>query len=208
LLSKPTTLSGYGITDAYPLSGNPSGFITGINSAAVTTALGFTPVNPDGLNSQYIAGDGTKIAFPAEAGVNSQAGYGTGTAYSLTTTSAKVTMGTSSPEVTLPTAGTYMIISNLNLQYAGLTTVGAATANVKLRRTNNTAGDLTNATADFEGQIATLLTGPAGDIDIKGVLYTTSTAGDVIEMWGSRGNNITLGALNVSQAWIIAVRIY
>lgn len=28
LLSKPTTLSGYGITDAYPLTGNPSGFLT------------------------------------------------------------------------------------------------------------------------------------------------------------------------------------
>lgn len=28
LTSKPTTLSGYGITDAYPLSGNPSGFLT------------------------------------------------------------------------------------------------------------------------------------------------------------------------------------
>jgi hypothetical protein len=28
LTSKPTTLSGYGITDAYPLTGNPSGFLT------------------------------------------------------------------------------------------------------------------------------------------------------------------------------------
>lgn len=28
LTGKPTTLSGYGITDAYPLSGNPSGFLT------------------------------------------------------------------------------------------------------------------------------------------------------------------------------------
>jgi hypothetical protein len=28
LTGKPTTLSGYGITDAYPLTGNPSGFIT------------------------------------------------------------------------------------------------------------------------------------------------------------------------------------
>lgn len=28
LTSKPTTLAGYGITDAYPLTGNPSGFLT------------------------------------------------------------------------------------------------------------------------------------------------------------------------------------
>lgn len=44
LTSKPTTLSGYGITDAYPLSGNPSSFLTSITSGNVTTALGFTPV--------------------------------------------------------------------------------------------------------------------------------------------------------------------
>lgn len=37
LTSKPTTLAGYGITDAYPLSGNPSGFVTG----TPWTALGY-----------------------------------------------------------------------------------------------------------------------------------------------------------------------
>jgi len=30
LTGKPTTLGGYGITDAYPLSGNPSGFLTSV----------------------------------------------------------------------------------------------------------------------------------------------------------------------------------
>lgn len=44
LTGKPTTLSGYGITDAYPLSGNPSLFLISISSGNVTTALGFTPV--------------------------------------------------------------------------------------------------------------------------------------------------------------------
>lgn len=32
LTGKPTTLAGYGITDAYPLSGNPSGFVTSATS--------------------------------------------------------------------------------------------------------------------------------------------------------------------------------
>ena len=50
ITGKPTTLSGYGITDAYP-SSNPSGYITGINSGMVTTALGYTPVNPSALGS-------------------------------------------------------------------------------------------------------------------------------------------------------------
>jgi hypothetical protein len=45
ITGKPITLSGYGITDAYPLTSNPSGFLTGITSAQVTGALGFTPEN-------------------------------------------------------------------------------------------------------------------------------------------------------------------
>jgi hypothetical protein len=39
LTGKPTTLSGYGITDAYPLTGNPSGFLT---STPVSSVFGRT----------------------------------------------------------------------------------------------------------------------------------------------------------------------
>lgn len=141
-------------------------------------------------------------------GTDSRAGYGTGTPYSLTTSSTKITMGTTNPTVTLPSAGTYMIMSNLKLDYAGLTTVLASTSSFKLRRVNNTASDVPNATTTFTSTIATLLTGPAGDADMQGVLYTTNTSGDVIEMWGNRGANITVGNLNVSEAWIVAIRIY
>lgn len=52
---KPTTLAGYGITDAYPLSGNPSGFLTSINSGQITGALGYMPynaTNPSGYRTQ------------------------------------------------------------------------------------------------------------------------------------------------------------
>jgi hypothetical protein len=58
LSSKPTTLAGFGITDAYPLSGNPSGFLTGITSANVTSALGFTPYNSTNPNG-YITSTGS-----------------------------------------------------------------------------------------------------------------------------------------------------
>lgn len=55
ITSTPTTLAGYGITDAYPLTGNPSGFLTSISSGQVTAALGFTPynaTNPSGYVTQ------------------------------------------------------------------------------------------------------------------------------------------------------------
>ena len=38
ITSTPTTLSGYGITDAYPLSGNPSNFLTGNQSISINVA--------------------------------------------------------------------------------------------------------------------------------------------------------------------------
>jgi hypothetical protein len=40
LTSKPTTLAGYGIIDAYPLTGNPSGFLT-----SLTAGLLYVPLN-------------------------------------------------------------------------------------------------------------------------------------------------------------------
>lgn len=55
ILNKPTTRAGYGITDAYPLTGNPSNFLTSITSGQVTSALGFTPYsasNPSSFVSQ------------------------------------------------------------------------------------------------------------------------------------------------------------
>lgn len=62
LTGKPTTLSGYGITDAYPLTGNPSGFLTGITSGQITTALGFTPYNATNPSS-YITTAGARTAI-------------------------------------------------------------------------------------------------------------------------------------------------
>lgn len=48
-----------------------------LTSLDVTTALGYTPPNPNGTNSQYIAGDGSKITFPTiPAQFNPIQGYG------------------------------------------------------------------------------------------------------------------------------------
>lgn len=62
LTGAPTTLAGYAISDAYPLTGNPSAFLTSINSSAVTTALGFTPYNATNPSS-YIAVAGARTSI-------------------------------------------------------------------------------------------------------------------------------------------------
>jgi hypothetical protein len=48
-----------------------------LNPGDITTALGYTPPNPNGTNLQYIAGDGSKITFPTiPAQFNPIQGYG------------------------------------------------------------------------------------------------------------------------------------
>lgn len=88
----PTTRSGYGITDAYPLTGNPSGFITGITSGMVTTALGFTP----GTVTSVTAGTGLSGGTITTSGTISLPNIGTASSYSGVTTDAqgRVSAGT------------------------------------------------------------------------------------------------------------------
>lgn len=147
-----------------------------------------------------------KQTIPA-AGSNNIASYAAGTAYSLTTTSAKVTFGTTSPAVTINQAGTYMIYTNLKIEYAGLTTALNA-CNFKLRRTNNTAADLPNAATTYNVPVATLLTGTGGDVDIAVIIYTTANSTDQVELWANRQNGLTItGNINVTEASIVAIRL-
>lgn len=95
ITGKPATLSGYGITDAYPLSGNPSSFLTAITSGQVVAALGYTPAQQ--LFSSYQANvtqsgtsspTGTQLANSFAGGVTfAWARTGVGT-YTITASSA------------------------------------------------------------------------------------------------------------------------
>lgn len=40
-------------------------YLTSINSGLVVTALGYTPINPNGTSLQYFGGDGSLIIFPS-----------------------------------------------------------------------------------------------------------------------------------------------
>lgn len=167
-------------------------------------------------NGQVLKYNGTAWAPATDAtgsapGTDKAAVYSIGTPYNITTTPAKVDFtGASSvdPSVVIPAPGTYVIMSNVRIDYAGLTNVAANTVSVKLRRTNNTATDIANATGDFTVPPVTLLTSTGGDCDISTVFYTTTNSNDIIEIWASRSASISVGNIVAGNAWIVAYRIY
>lgn len=105
LTSKPTTLAGYGITDAYPLVGNPSAFIDAtallpyltIASASAT----YQPILVSGTNIKTIngssvlgAGDLTISGLPPQSGNNGKYLQTDGTNASWQDVSANVPINT------------------------------------------------------------------------------------------------------------------
>ena len=105
LTSKPTTLTGYGITDAYPLVGNPSAFIDAtallpyltIASASAT----YQPILVSGTNIKTIngssvlgAGDLTISGLPPQSGNNGKYLQTDGTNASWQNVSANVPINT------------------------------------------------------------------------------------------------------------------
>lgn len=195
ILHKPTINSGTVTSVGLSM---PSAF--SVSNSPITTS-GTLTVTGAGTNSQVIDGTG------ALKTINTFTAYSSGTAYTLTTSSSKVDFGTNDPTITITSPGTYLITTNVRLEYSGLTTALNA-CTLKLRRTNNTASDLSNASTVFNVPTVTLLTGTGGDCDIPAIIYTTSNSNDVIEMWGNRSGGLTVGSILVGEASITAIKLY
>lgn len=127
----------------YPLSGNPSNFLTSITSGQVTTALGYTPVNPNGTGSQYIKGDGTFGTY--SAGVTYTAGQNTKIAGNVisdsTTTRIYNASGKVNQSLKIWSANVTPSTSNghsIDISSAGFTTILSATVTA-VRNTTSAA---------------------------------------------------------------------
>lgn len=132
--------------------------------------------------------------------------YGSGTAYAVTATPELIALGTTTPSLTFSETGTYLLFSRVRWDYAAATFAAVRTVTTKLRRTNNTATDLTNGSAGWKTQIITTLTFTAIDQAMPPVVYN-ATAGDIVELWASIDVVPSAGALNAVEAEIVALRI-
>lgn len=134
--------------------------------------------------------------------------YAAGTAYSLTGTAAAMTFGTTNPVLVLDKAGTYKIEGRAYAQYNGATYASNQTATVKLRRTNNTAADIANATTTAKLRVITTITDTVGVMPLPPVTYTTTNTNDSITLFGSVSSTPAAGSVDISEASIFATLLY
>lgn len=133
--------------------------------------------------------------------------YGSGTAYTLTVTSDTVKLGTTRPTLTISTAGTYLIIARVRADYVGATFAAIDSIEFKIRRGNNTAGDITNSTAYIQVPILTTGTYTATAMDLPPIIYTTANTTDNLQLWGRVMTASGAGSVQVISAVIVAIRI-
>ena len=133
--------------------------------------------------------------------------YGVGTVYTFTNTATAVTFGTTNPSIVLDAAGTYLVSAQVHLAYAGATVV-AETATLKVRRTNNTAADL-SVVPVIDLPVSTTLTNSYGTVSIPPFVYTTTAVDDAVTIFANvsaalGAGTITATAIGTS---LVAVRL-
>lgn len=136
------------------------------------------------------------------------AAYGTGTVATLTNTAAALDFGTTDPLITINYPGTWKITACVQLAYTGATVV-AETATLKLRRTNNTAADLTSGSITIDLPASTTLTQTFGVVQLPSVIYTTVNANDTLTIFGNVSATLGAGTITaeIGGTWIMAERL-
>ncbi len=135
------------------------------------------------------------------------AAYGVGTAYAFTNTAAAIDFGTTDPSIVLTSAGTYLIFGQVHMAYAAAT-VTTETATIKVRRTNNTAADL-SAVVVIDLPVATTLTNSYGIEQIPPFVYTTSATNDAVTLFANVSATLGAGTINATAIGtsLVALRI-
>lgn len=134
--------------------------------------------------------------------------YAAGTVYTITNAQALLDFGTTDPTITLTKPGTYLIFGRANFENVGATYAANRTVTTKLRRTNNTATDLTGATTSFGTGVITTLSSTCGVVETPPVLYSTALTTDIIQMFGGIDTIASAGSTTCTEACIVAIRLY
>lgn len=178
--------------------------ITTTPNTAVLTFLGYVgDLAPGNIiaNGTGVSPSGTQAITP-----NVFSAVGSGTAYTLTGTSALLNLGTSQPSVTLTNKGTYLIFATA-LYPLGAATSTLYTITTVLHRTNNTSGDIAGSSVAISYVVGSALSGADQNVVLPLGVYTTTTNGDILQIWGKVVVAFGSGAPTCSAAGLYAVQI-
>lgn len=102
---------------------------------------------------------------------------------------------------------TYLLFARARIDYVGATYNATHTVTFKLRRTNNTAGDVTNGVVTFQTAVITTLSYTAGQPSIVAIPYTTQGVSDVIQPFVSVDVLPSAGSMEIIECSITAVEL-
>lgn len=140
--------------------------------------------------------------------ITDQSVYASGTAATLGTSSALLDFGTTDPSLTLTGTGKWLLFVTVVLEYAAWNSNAAKAVTLKVRRTNNTAADVTNCTTTVTVPLnAGAITGTAYVVTLPVVEYTSSGSGDILQVWGTAAAPVSSGTITASACSLVAAKI-
>lgn len=200
-------MTGYG-QNVIRIGGSGSSGISAIDSTVTLKNLK-PDSNPDSILTKINGFPGiATVADYDDLGIGSTiTAYSAGTAYSLTATHALLDFSTTDPAITITSAGTWLIMAGANLKLNGATFAATETAACKVRRTNNTAADLTSAADSITIPIVTTATQHAGTVRIPSIIYTTTNTTDILQVFGRVLVTPSAGSIDATSSFIVAIKL-
>lgn len=179
--------------------------VTDLTAASTVDANTLFPCRENGETTDNKC-TGTQVKAYTTTTANQLTTDAAGTVYSLTATPAAVDFGTTDPVITVSAAGTYLVVADCVLRLNGATFAADRTVTMKLRRTNNTAADLTGATRAYDTGAVSGLTATLAHFNVSAI-YTTANANDSVTIFGDVSVVPTVGSLDVNSCSIRATRL-
>jgi hypothetical protein len=112
-------------------------------------------------------------------------------------------------QLTLDATGgkNYMLFARCRFDYVGATFAGNQVITLKLRRTNNTAGDVASAIGNLQTLKITTQSYTAGEITIIGIPYTSQGVSDIVQPMVSIDGLPSAGSVNAIECSISAIEL-
>lgn len=110
-------------------------------------------------------------------------------------------------QITLGVTGHHVLFATARFDYVGATFAANQIITLKLRRTNNTPGDIGNAIGNLQTAVITTLTYTAGEIVLCAVDYN-GTVGDVVQPFVQIDTVPGAGTVDVVECGVFALPIF